>query len=89
MKLIVYSLAAPLRSPRAGGINHHRSWQRNEVECQPRAIELQAPSAADLDRLAAINTFVVDEDTNHVRHYEQATHDALHEADDEKLSKIR
>ena len=41
-------------------------WDRNEVEVSA-SIELQAPSAADLDRLAAINTFVVDEHINHIR----------------------
>ena len=50
------------------------SWQRNEVEVSA-SIELQAPSAADLDRLAAINTFVVDEDTNHIRIMTSGTHD--------------
>ena len=49
-------------------------WQRNEVEVSA-SIELQAPSAADLDRLAAINTFVVDEDTNHIRIMTSGTHD--------------
>jgi len=49
-------------------------WQRNEVDVSA-SIELQAPSAADLDRLAAINTFVVDEDTNHIRIMTSGTHD--------------
>jgi len=49
-------------------------WQRNEVDVSA-SIELQAPSAADLDRLAAINTFVVDEDTNHIRVVTSGTHD--------------
>jgi hypothetical protein len=49
-------------------------WQRNEVEVSA-SIELQAPSAADLDRLAALNTFVVDEDTNHIRIMTSGTHD--------------
>jgi hypothetical protein len=49
-------------------------WERNEVEVNA-SIELQAPSAADLDRLAAINTFVVDEDTNHIRIMTSGTHD--------------
>ena len=49
-------------------------WQRNEVDVSA-SIELQAPSTADLDRLAAINTFVVDEDTNHIRIMTSGTHD--------------
>jgi len=49
-------------------------WQRNEVDVSA-SIELQAPSAADLDRLAAINTFVVDEDSNHIRIMTSGTHD--------------
>ena len=49
-------------------------WERNEVEVSA-SIELQAPSAADLDRLSAINTFVVDEDTNHIRIMTSGTHD--------------
>lgn len=49
-------------------------WQRNEVDVSA-TIELQAPSAADLDRLAAVNTFVVDEDINHIRIMTSGTHD--------------
>lgn len=49
-------------------------WQRNEVDVSA-SIELQAPSAADLDRLAAVNTFVVDEDINHIRIMTSGTHD--------------
>jgi hypothetical protein len=49
-------------------------WERNEVEVNA-SIELQAPSAPDLDRIAAINTFVVDEDTNHIRIMTSGTHD--------------
>jgi hypothetical protein len=49
-------------------------WQRNEVEVNA-TIELQAPTAADLDRLAAVNTFIVDEDLNHIRILTTGTHD--------------
>ena len=49
-------------------------WQRNEVDVSA-SIELQAPSAADLDRLAAVNTFVVDADTDHIRIMTSGTHD--------------
>jgi len=51
-------------------------WQRNEVDVSA-AIELQAPTAADLDQLAAVNTFVVDEDVNHIRIMTSGTHDRV------------
>jgi len=51
-------------------------WQRNEVEVNA-TIELQAPTAADLDRLAAVNTFIVDEDLNHIRILTTGTHDRV------------
>ena len=41
-------------------------WNRNEVEVDA-TIELQAPTAADLDLLASVNTFIVDADVNHMR----------------------
>ena len=49
-------------------------WERNEVDITA-SIELQAPTAADLDMLAAVNTFVVDEDVNHIRILTSGTHD--------------
>jgi hypothetical protein len=49
-------------------------WQRNEVDVGAE-IELQAPSAPDLDRLAALNSVVVDEDANHIRIITTGTHD--------------
>jgi len=49
-------------------------WQRSEVEVSAE-IELRAPTAADLDRLAAVNSFVIDEDANHVRIITTGTHD--------------
>lgn len=51
-------------------------WQRNELEITA-SIELQAPTAADLDRLAAVNTFVVDADVNHIRILTSGTHDRV------------
>jgi len=51
-------------------------WQRSEVEIDA-TIELQAPSAADLDRIAALNTFVVDEDLNHIRILTTGTYDRV------------
>src|SRR5438105_3213414 len=49
-------------------------WQRNEVDLSAE-IELQGSSTQDLDRLAAVNTFVADEDTNHIRILTTGTHD--------------
>jgi hypothetical protein len=49
-------------------------WDRSEIDITA-TIELQAPTAADLDLLATINTFVVDEDVNHIRIMTSGTHD--------------
>lgn len=49
-------------------------WQRNEVEISAE-IQLRADTEADLNLLAAVNTFVVDEDANHVRVMSTGTHD--------------
>lgn len=49
-------------------------WQRSEVEVTAQ-IELQAPTAADLDRLAPLNNVAIDEDANHVRIITTGTHD--------------
>ena len=49
-------------------------WQRNEVEVTA-SIELQAPTEADLDLLAKVNTFVFDEDLNHISVLTTGTHD--------------
>src|SRR5213080_2112176 len=49
-------------------------WQRNEVELSAE-IELHGATTQDLDRLAAVNTFVADEDTNHIRILTTGTHD--------------
>jgi hypothetical protein len=49
-------------------------WQRNEVEISAE-IELQAPTEADLSRLATLNNFVIDEDANHLRIITTGTHD--------------
>jgi hypothetical protein len=49
-------------------------WQRNEVDVSAE-IELSAPSTQDLDRLAALNNFVIDDDANHIRIITTGTHD--------------
>ena len=40
-------------------------WTRNEVELTAD-IELKGPTEADLDQLATVNSFVFDEDLNHL-----------------------
>jgi hypothetical protein len=49
-------------------------WQRSEVEVRAE-LELHAPSVSELDLLAAVDTFVIDEDANHVRIITTGTHD--------------
>ena len=49
-------------------------WPRNEVELTAE-IELKAPTEADLDQLARVNTFVFDEDLNHISVLTTGTHD--------------
>ncbi|HMJ24830.1 MAG TPA: hypothetical protein VK475_03345, partial [Pyrinomonadaceae bacterium] len=49
-------------------------WQRSEVDVST-SVELQAPSVQDLDRLAAVNAFAIDEDANHIRILTTGTHD--------------
>ncbi len=49
-------------------------WQRNEVELTAE-IELNAPTEADLDQLAKVDTFVFDEDLNHLSVLTTGTHD--------------
>jgi hypothetical protein len=49
-------------------------WNRNEVEVVAD-IELKAETDADFDQLAKVNTFVFDEDTNHISVLTTGTHD--------------
>ena len=49
-------------------------WQRSEVDVSAE-VELRGPSAQDLDRLAAVNSFAIDEDANHIRIITTGTHD--------------
>ncbi len=49
-------------------------WQRNEVEVSAE-IELHAATEADLSRLATLDNFVIDEDSNHLRIITTGTHD--------------
>jgi hypothetical protein len=49
-------------------------WSRSEVEIRAE-IEMRADTEADLDRLAAVNGFLLDEDLNHLRVLTTGTHD--------------
>src|SRR6476660_4648574 len=49
-------------------------WSRNEVEVTAN-IEIKAPTEADLDQLVKVNTFVFDEDLNHISVLTTGTHD--------------
>lgn len=49
-------------------------WQGSEVEITAE-IQLLADTEADLDLLALVNTFVLDEDANHLRVLSTGTHD--------------
>lgn len=49
-------------------------WPRNEVELTAD-IELKGPTEADLDQLATVNSFVFDEDLNHISVLTTGTHD--------------
>ena len=49
-------------------------WARNELEISAE-IQLRADTEADLALLATVNTFVLDEDANHLRVLSTGTHD--------------
>jgi hypothetical protein len=49
-------------------------WSRSEVEVRAE-IQLHADTEQDLDRLAAVNGFVIDEDLNHLSVLTTGTHD--------------
>ncbi|HBB86074.1 MAG TPA: hypothetical protein DC047_00490 [Blastocatellia bacterium] len=49
-------------------------WSRSEVEVRAE-IQMRADTEADLDRLAAVNGFLLDEDLNHLRVLTTGTHD--------------
>jgi hypothetical protein len=49
-------------------------WSRNEVEVTAD-IELKGPTEAELDQLAKVNSFVFDEDMNHLSVLTTGTHD--------------
>lgn len=73
VRRLAYGGTLTLSAAPAGSITIE-GWQRSEVDVTAE-IELQAGSAQDLDRLIAVNNFVVDEDANHVRVLTTGTHD--------------
>lgn len=56
-----------------GSINIE-SWTRNEVDVTAE-IELRAETEADLDKLAAVNSFILDTDNTHLTLLTTGTHD--------------
>jgi hypothetical protein len=50
------------------------AWPRNEVDINAE-IQLRADTEADLDLLAAVNGFVLDDDSEHIRVLSMGTHD--------------
>jgi hypothetical protein len=61
-------IGAPAGSVRIEG------WPRNEIDITAE-IQLRADTEADLDRLAALNNFVLDDDSNHISVMTVGTHD--------------
>jgi hypothetical protein len=49
-------------------------WDRSEIDISAD-IELHAPTEDDLNRLAAVNSFIVDDDSNHISIMTTGTHD--------------
>jgi hypothetical protein len=49
-------------------------WPRSEVDISAE-VQLRADTEQDLDRLAAVNGFMIDEDANHIRLLSTGTHD--------------
>ena len=68
-----YAGAVTIVGAPAGSITIE-GWQRSEVEVSAE-VELHASTPGDLDRLAAVNTFAIDEDANHIRIITTGTHD--------------
>ena len=75
VRRLAYGGTVTLSAAPAGSIIVE-GWSRNEVEVTAE-IELQAPTAEDLDRLLLVNNFVVDEDANHIRILTTGSHDKV------------
>ena len=73
LRRFAYGGTLTLVGPPDGSITIE-AWQRSEVEITAE-IQLRADTESDLDLLAAVNTFVLDEDANHLRVLSTGTHD--------------
>ncbi len=62
------------------------AWSRSEVEITAE-IQLKADSEADLDLLAMVNGFLVDDDSNHIRVLSTGTHDKAYMRNAKKFPK--
>jgi len=61
-------------------------WARNEVDISAE-IQLRADTEADLDSLAAVNGFLIDDDSNHIRVLSVGTHDKAYMRSAKKFPK--
>jgi hypothetical protein len=61
-------------------------WTRNEVDITAE-IQLKADTEADLDLLAPVNGFLVDDDSNHIRVLSAGTHDKAYMRNYKKFPK--
>ena len=73
VRRFAYGGTLTLIGPPEGSITIE-GWPRSEVEISAE-IQLRADTETDLDLLAAVNTFVLDEDANHLRVLSTGTHD--------------
>ena len=73
LRRLAYGGTLTLIGPPDGSITIE-GWPRSEVEISAE-IQLRADTETDLDLLAAVNTFVLDEDANHLRVLSTGTHD--------------
>jgi hypothetical protein len=73
LRRLAYGGSLTVVGPPEGSITIE-GWPRSEFEITAE-IQLRADTEADLDLLAAVNTFVLDEDMNHLRVMSTGTHD--------------
>ncbi|MEP6570872.1 MAG: hypothetical protein ABJC10_13965 [Acidobacteriota bacterium] len=73
LRRLAYGGTVTVVGPPDGSITIE-GWPRSEFEITAE-IQLRADTEADLDLLAAVNTFVLDEDMNHLRVMSTGTHD--------------
>ena len=73
MRRFAYGSTLTVVGAPAGSITIE-AWSRSEVDISAE-IQLNGDTDADLDLLAAVNTFGIDEDMNHIRILTTGTHD--------------